>query len=460
MARDRTAWLRGELSGWVSDGIVDEATADAIRARYPATSEADARKALNAVFAVIGLGLVFLGAIVLAAFNWEDIPRGTRVALAFAPLVASYALALFAFLRRDDRPAWRESACVAAILGFAACAGLLSQIYQISGEARDLFLLSAVFALPFVYVLRSNAGTLVYLCALTAWTSMSQWDGGESLWYWPLFAAVVPRLVAHAKKDRYGSTTAYLGWITTLSLYLGLGVSLEKTLPGLWIVAYALLFACLRLAGALAYEDAPSRGVDPLGSTGFLGSYTLAFMLTYTWPWREIGWNHYRGSSGGFFAAAEAVDYLVTAGLLACFVALVVVTIRRRRLAPLTEGAFAAAVLVCYLVASASGVITRFSYRDPTGAEFRLLLVIHLIMNACILGAGVFHILRGYASNRLGTVNFGTLVLCVLICLRFVFVEGFFENMIARGLAFMGLGFAFLLVNFALSRKLSKGESR
>lgn len=460
MARDRKAWLLQEIAGWEAEGIVNEATARVLRERYPATSEADARKALHAVFAVIGLALIFLGGTVLMAFNWDEIPRVARVAIAFTPLVASYALALFAFLRRSDTAAWRESACVAAILGFAACAGILSQVYQIRGEAQDLILLSAVLALPIVYALRSNAGTLVYLGALTVWTSMSQWDGGNSLWYWPLFAAIVPRLVAHARKDRYGSTTAYLGWITALSLCIGLGVSLEKALPGLWIVAYALLFACLRLSGSLAFGDAPSRGADPLGSTGFLGSYYLAFMLTYTWPWREIGWNYYRGTSGGFFVAAESVDYLVAVGLLVCFAALATVAIRRRKLAHLTEAAFALAAVACYLVVSASGLITSYGYRDPSGSEFRLLLAIHLIMNACLLGAGVFHILRGYATGRLGMVNFGTLVLCVLICLRFVFVEGFFENMIVRGIVFIGLGAAFLAVNLALSRKLSKGATR
>ncbi len=467
MARDRESWLRREISAWVTEGIVDEDTARALRGRYPPTSEADARKALSVVFAVIGLGLIVLGTIVVAAFNWEDIPRVARVSLAFVPLVSSYGIAVFSFLRRYDRPAWREASCVAAILGFAACAGLLSQIYQIRGDAQDLILLSAALALPFVYALRSNAGTLVYLGSLTVWSSMSQMDGGNSLWYWPLFAAIVPRLVTHARRDRYGSTTSYLGWVTALSLFVGLGVSMEKTLPGLWIVAYAVMFACLRLAGSLAFGDAPSRGSDPIGSTGFLGSYILAFMLTYTWPWRDIGWKHYRATSsgaltwaGGFFAAAETADYVVAAGLIACFAALAAAAIRRKRLAPLAEGALAAAVAACYLVAAASGAITAYSYRDPSGEEFRILLAIHIVMNACILGAGVFHVLRGYASARLSQVNFGALVLCVLICLRFVFVEGFFENMIARGLVFMGLGVAFLALNYALSRRLSKGDIR
>jgi len=449
MARDRESWLRGEISAWVADGTVDAETGRRLRERYPATGEADARKALLTVFAVIGVSLVLLGVIVIMAFNWDELPRLGRVAIAFAPLALSYGLAVFAFLRRGDRPAWREAACVAAILGFAACAGILSQIYHIRGEAEDLILLSVVLALPFVYALRSNAGTLVYLVALTAWTSLSQIHDGNSLLYWPLFAAIAPRLVLSLRKNRYSSTSAYLGWVVSLCLFVGLGVSLEKALPGLWIVAYALLFACLRLTGSLAFDDAPTNGANPYGSTGFLGTYILGFMLTYSWPWSSIGWAHYRGAVSGVQQGAALVDYLIAGGLLSCMGVLVTLLMRKRKFAPLAEAAFAAIAVICYLLASAM-----------PEEDFLALLLIHLFFNAALLGAGVFHILRGYASGRLGIVNLGTLILCVLICLRFVFVEGFLENMIVRGIVFMCLGAGFLAVNLALSRKLSKGAAR
>jgi Predicted membrane protein (DUF2157) len=449
MARDRESWLRGEVSRWVADGTIDGTTADRIRSRYPATSESEARNTLLTVFAVIGVSLFLLGAIVVMAFNWDEIPRLGRVGIAFSPLVLSYCLAVFSFLRRADRPAWRESACVAAILGFAACAGILSQIYHIRGQAEDLILVSAVLALPFVYALRSNAGTLVYLAALTAWTSLTQIHGGDSLVYWPLFAAIAPRLVMSMRANRYSSTSAYLGWVVSLCLFVGLGVSLEKALPGVWIVSYALVFACLRLAGSLAFGDAPTNGANPFGSAGFLGSYLFAFLLTYSWPWREIGWVHYRVSVEGIHASAAFADYLIAGGLLACLGFLAALSIRKRRFAPLTEAGFAVLTVICYLLASAI----------PEDYFFGL-LIIHLLINAWLLGAGVFHILRGYLSGRLGLVNLGTLILCALICLRFVFVEGFFENMIVRGIVFMCLGAGFLAVNFTLSRKLSKEAVR
>jgi hypothetical protein len=449
MAREREAWLRGEISRWVADGTVDEATARKIRERYPAKGEAEARNALLAAFSVIGVALVLLGAIILMAFNWDSIPRSGRVAIAFSPLILSYALAIFSFLRRDDRLAWREAACVACFFGFAACAGILSQIYHVSGGPEGLFLLSAVFALPFVYALRSNAGTLLYLAALTSWTALSKIDGGDSLLYWPLFAAIVPRLVLSLKADRYSSTSAYLGWLVSLSLFVGLGVSLEKALPGLWIVAYALLFACLRLLGVLAFDDAPSKSANPFGSSGFLGIYVLAFMLTYSWPWRDIGWSYYRGGGASTHVAAAAIDYLVAGGLLASFCGLAVPLFRARRFAPLCEALLALGVVVSYAIAATLWNDERLSF-----------LLIHLLMNALLLAAGVFHIARGNSTGRLTLVNLGTLILCALISLRFVFVEGFFENMIARGVIFMGLGVAFLAVNFALSRRFAKEEAR
>jgi hypothetical protein len=87
-------------------------------------------------------------------------------------------------------------------------------------------------------------------------------------------------------------------------------------------------------------------------------------------------------------------------------------------------------------------------------------LAIHLVLNACILGAGVFHVFRGYRAGKIGEINTGTFAICVLICLRFIFVEGFFEHMIVRGLIFIGLGAIFLVGNFALSKRLGKGAAK
>ncbi len=449
MARNKESWLRGEIAKWTADDIIDVISAQRILELYPESGPEAARKALLTAFSVIGVSLLLLGVIVLAAFNWFELPRFIRIASAFAPLVLSYALALYAFLRRSGSPAWREAACAAAILGFATCAGLLSQIYQIKGEAEDLILLSAVLALPFVYALRSSAGTLLYLSSLTVWTSLSRVHGGDSLLYWPLFAAVLPRLVLSIRADRYSANSVCLGWIAALSLFSGLGVSLEKTVPGLWIVAYAFLFASLRLFGALLYADAPAKTADPFGTAGYTGSYFLAFILTYSWPWREIGWTYARSAPGAVQTAAAAVDFLIAAGVFGAALVLAFNLIRRKNYAPLCEAILALAAALCFLAVSAL-----------SSHEQSALLAVHLAMNACLLGAGIFHAVRGLVSGRVELVNIGALILSTLVCLRFVFVEGFFENMIAGGLVFMTLGAAFLVFNFFLSRRLPKEADR
>jgi len=444
MSKEREAWLRSELPGLVAEGIIDEATAERLKARYPGVSEGDARKALLTVFAAIGASLIFLGVIVLMAFNWDAIPRAVRVACALVPLALAYAFAIWVHLKKADRAAWREPAALAAILGFTACAGLLSQIYHSGGAVQDLILLSSVFALPFIYVLRSNAGTLVYLGAITGWAALVQWDDGHALLYWPLFAAILPRLVLALRKDRYASGSAYLGWIASLSLFVGMGVSLEKTLPGLWIVAYAGLFACLRLVGILWFDEAPRRGSDPFGSAGFIGGYVLAFILTYNWPWEDVGWQYMR-TDEGHQAIAGIADYVLSGGLVAAFGALAFLAVRKRRFSALPEAAVALAIVASYVLSAS------------TGADEAALLIIHLLLNACLLGAGVFRVVHGYRAGSLGEINLGTLVLCVLICLRFIFVDCFFDDMIVRGLILIVLGGAFLAGNLVLSKKLGKG---
>lgn len=446
MPMEPRTWLHAELPGLVADGTLQESTADRLRLRYPLPTKEASRTVMFTVFASVGVSLILLGVIVLMAFNWAAIPRALRVGIAFLPLVLSYALVLYTFLRRSDRAAWREASTLAAALGFAACAALLFQIYQRTLSVTELLLLAAAVSAPIIYILRSNAGTLLYFAALTAWAISTQMDGGEVLLYWPLFAAMLPRLLLSLREDRFSGTAVYLGWLVPLSLIAGLGVGLEKVMPGLWIIAYSCLFSALCLFAALWYENTHPRPDNPFGTAGLFGIYIVSFMLTYRWPWREIGWEWWKRGAEGAALAAGVADIVVTLILVATFLGPLVLALAKRKRGALAESLLTVLNIGCFLLVADTGG------RNSTP----ILLAIHLVLNAGLLAAGVWHVVRGYLARSLGEINLGALILCVLICLRFIFVEGFFEHMIVRGLTFIGLGILFLAGNLFLARNLSK----
>ena len=71
-------WIRGEISGWLSEGAIDAPTAEALLARYPAK---ESRFSWGAVFAgSFGALLVGLGLIAIFAAKMAITPSPTRSA--------------------------------------------------------------------------------------------------------------------------------------------------------------------------------------------------------------------------------------------------------------------------------------------------------------------------------------------------------------------------------------------
>lgn len=442
MTESRRRWLLREISVLRSEGLLDPETADRLRARYetPAASAGDST--LMTVFASLGAALIVLGLIVLAAVNWENLARPVRLLLAGIPLVSGYALAFYTLCRREGSAAWREASTIVCMTGFAACAALLSQIYHIPGSAESLALASAVVSLPVLYVLRSQAGTLLYLVVLTVWAVLAQTAGNPTFIYWPLFGALLPRLIHSFRHSPYSMATPFLSWLLILALTCGIGISLEKTVPGLWMLVYACFFAFLSLLSRSTFFGAGGDILKPFAVAGSLGLYVLSFMLTYSWPWHDIGWRHYRPTESGAGIAGMS-DYAVLLIFVLLFASLAYRTVRRKDFRFMGDGFLAGVIVLCYV---------SLSTFDNDG----VLIAVHLGMNLAILVAALFRMLWGFRHGSQGDTRLAVALVCVLVSLRFIFVEGFFEHMVVRGLIFIGVGIAFLSANVLLSRRNRK----
>jgi hypothetical protein len=212
---------------------------------------------------------------------------------------------------------------------------------------------------------------------------------------------------------------------------------LEKMLPGAWIIVYSALFAAFFLAGSYWFSDitAPSR--RPLYTVGALAIPALSFLLTFEWPWDDIGWHYYR-YGGRFHEWAEPVDYATMAVLLIAWVLLIVQTVRRGEKSRIVFGALPAVAVVGYAV-------TGF-----TGNEMPAML----LFNAYTVLLGLDAIFTGLRKLQVGTVNFGMLILTLIITARFFDTE---MSFLARGLVFIVIGLGFLGANVFMSRRMKGG---
>ncbi|MBX7259647.1 MAG: DUF2157 domain-containing protein, partial [Candidatus Hydrogenedentes bacterium] len=388
------------------------------------------------VCSVLGAVLIGLGIILVLAHNWDEMSRSTRTVISFAPLLIGQALAAVALIRKPGSVAWAEGAGAFLALAIGSSIALVGQTYHLPGDLGSFTLTWLLLGLPIVYVLNASVPAIFYMAGTTAWTAYMFSEQATTIWFYPLAALIVPHLVIAYRRSMVGIRATWLSWAVVLSLSIVTGLALDKSMPGLWIVVYMSLFAVMYLSGTWASENSGRFWRNPYRTVGAAGIVVLAFMFSYEWPWDEIGWKYYRTSydSGSWRAIP---DYVLVTSLFILAMLLLVRTLYRgdRGAAPL--GAAPVLALIAYLVGAG----------DPESP------IPPLLFNLYVLAAGVGVTANGLRTGHLGIVNGGLAILSGWIIARFVDAD---MGFVARGLAFITLGSAFLITNLVLMRRRRK----
>ena len=429
-------WLYSELPRLVSHGVVTADAAEQIRRHYGDAEGRSGRTIALTVCSILGALLVGAGVILLLAHNWEAIPRPARTVLALAPLLVCQALGLWVIRAGKQSAAWREGVATAQTLAIGAAIALVGQTYHIPGDPGSFLLIWSILALPLVYVLGAAVPCLFYFVGITSWAGYMQSVGGHATAYWLLLAASLPYLWLEGRRNPYSARSAGLGWALALCLCVGTGISLEKVLPGLWVVVYAGLFSALYLAGRRWAGDAPLFTQRPFHTVGAIGTAVFVLMLTFEWPWDDVGWYHYRYASR-FHSSAAVVDYLLAFLLPAASSVLLASAVRRRQGLRTAYGALPVVTVVAY------GLACWMESEAPA----------MILFNVYAATLGIWTLAAGIRSLRMGMVNGGMAVLTTLIVARFFDMD---MGFVARGIAFILIGIGFLGTNIVLVRR-SKG---
>lgn len=439
MSRHPIRWLYGQLPSLVEAGVLDSRAAARIREHYGEPAGRGRRLAVT-LFGISGALCIGGGVVLLLAHNWTDLSRAARTVIALAPLVVTQAMAAWVLATGRRSTGWREAVGIVQALAIGTAIALVGQTYHIPGDLGSFLLAWCLLGLPIVYLLGATTPALLYLAGITCWSGYNQSLGGHAILFWALFAAVLPHFLIAAKAGRYAARPAVLGWALSLCLCVAVGITMEKVLPGLWMIVYAALFAVLYLAGRRWFGEAPHAGLRPFHLVGAGGTAMLAWLLTFDFPWEELGWEYYR-STYRFHAAAAWMDYLLAAALPVLAVALLVNAVRRRGAWPLLYGVMPVLVIVAYGLTGLS----------DSGAMAQIL------MNGYVLALGVGTLAAGARSVHMGIVNGGMAILALLIVTRFFDSDlGF----VLRGLVFIAVGTGFLATNVLLMRRKSDNRDR
>lgn len=432
-------WLYDELPGLVAHGVLPEEAAERLRAHYGPPPPNSTISLAKILMAILGALLVGSGIILTLASNWEELGRPARAVLSFLPLLLGQTLAGWTLWRRTDSVAWREGASGFLALTIGASIALVGQTYHLSGNLAGFLLTWLLLGFPLIYLYRSATVTMLYLVGATGWVIETQNQGGHALWYWALLAGALPFLRMEHRRDAEAPRNAFLGWVLCLVLCVGLGVSLEKILPGLWIVVYTAMFAAFALLGRDALTG---RSGQPFRVVGGVGTVVLALMLTLDFAWRDIGYNFYRGGTDRFLEWYGVVDYALV------LLSLSAVTVLGVRCG--TRGAWGGLIwAVSPVLASTFFVLASLEQesilRQGPIAAYNIYL---LVLGVSVLRGGI-------VSGMIGRANAGLGILALLFTFRFFDSD---LGILARGVAFIIIGMGFLGANLWLSRRAAMNK--
>jgi uncharacterized membrane protein len=422
--------IQNELEELRTNGVIDDETAARIRDFYLSKSVASATSRGTVIISVLGALFVGLGIILVLAHNWDQFSRAVKTAFAFMPLVTGQVLAAFAFFKKQESTAWRESTAVFLFTATGACIALIAQIFNLPGAFGQFMFTWTLLTLPLVFLLRSDAVLLLNLGTLTLF-ALSSGDhfsgtGVSGHWFWPVFAVL---LIPHSNAIHALSTsrmTRVFHFAFPASLFLAV-LSLQPGSYPLVNLVLMSLFALFYLFGtSLPFQQAGlgSNGYVLIGKIGTAGTMLVLSPGSF--------WETYRN-----ITAAVATEFIGIFALPLVFFllasALFWIAIRQGDAGKVLFDPFAVLFLL-FGVFFLAGVHVNYMY---------------LIVNIVVLATGVVVLLNGLKKQSLSTSNFGLLLLTALITLRFFDTD---LSFFIRGLVFIAIGAGFFVMNGYLLR--------
>ena len=135
------------------------------------------------IISLVGAVLVACGVILLIAANWEEIPRGIKIAVGLLLMLGAHSGGWYL---REVNGQFRKSGEALHLVGsglFLGNLALIGQIYHLSARPPDAFLLwwAGIAALP--WLLRSKAHHVLGLLAFGLWFGMEINQQGSPIYF-------------------------------------------------------------------------------------------------------------------------------------------------------------------------------------------------------------------------------------------------------------------------------------
>jgi len=418
-----------ELEELVSNQVISSDIADKISQYYDAKNDSKPNR-LFTIFGIFGALLVGAGIILVLAHNWDSFSKMTKTILAFVPLVIGQCLVGFTILKNKSRT-WKESSGTFLFFAVGASISLISQVYNISGDLGSFLQIWIGLCVPLVYVLRSQAVTLLIVLFSTYYAlevGLWEYKSDKTPWmYWVFISAIIPHYVFQVKKYMLSNTTGIFNWILPASIAVSM-VAFINNNEGLGFVIYITLFGIFYTVGRVAKFNNLTTLRNGYLVIGSLGTIILLLIFTFRWPWKEA-FNVWNYNTQEFYIT-------LTLGIVAMFILGYFIIKKGIKSVSLFQFAFLI-FWVLFFGVSATEVLPM------------------ILTNILVFVLGIITIRMGARTFDFGILNYGLVIISVLITCRFFDTNMSFE---VRGVLFVLVGAGFFLANYRMIKNQKKKE--
>lgn len=425
--------IEKDVQELLNANIITTETADTIQRYYKEKSTHSVNR-LFIVFGILGAILIGLGIILIIAHNWDEFSRNVKTLLAFSPLLIGQIICLYTLLKKKENVIWRESGSAFLFFAVGASIALISQIYNIPGDLGNFLFTWMLLCLPVIYIMRSSIVSLLYWIGITYYSvQVGYLDYGseENYAYWFLVLAALPYYYYLFKKAPKSNFMIFHNWIIPLSLVITLGTIADNN-EDIMLVSYFSLFGLFYLIGNLEYFNSQKLRNYAYRIIGILG--TLVLMLAFSF---DFFWENLREEN---FVLSEVLisPEFISASILSIIAAVLLVKeLKTRSLKNISPFAY---IFLLFIPTFIIGANSTFAV---------------VLMNIYVFAVGIITIKNGANRDNLALMNFGLLIITILVICRFFDTD---LSFVTRGLLFLGVGVGFFLTNYWMLKKRKKNE--
>ncbi len=419
--------FKKELSKLIADDVISIEIAKKIDNYYNSKQEPQSNKLLS-IFGVLGSLLVGLGIILVLAHNWDNFSRLIKTIFAFIPLVIGQIVVGYSLLKKKSS-IWLESSGTFLFLAVGSSISLVSQIYNIPGNLGSFLLTWLMLCLPLVYLLKSKSVFILCLAFTTyyAWElGYANWNNIKTPWmYLLIITTLLPFYITQLKYKLENNLTTVFNFLLPLSLLISFGTFVKGNYQFI-VITYVVFFGLLYNLGRLNFFNNIRIRKNGFILLGSLGLVVTMLILSFKGFWGERL----------LFQKINNHDLIVAIVILITTIVLLIFNKRESSFKWNSLFEYASSLIaLTYIVGNYNNLISS------------------TLVNLIIFILGVSTIKKGVDKMNFGILNYGMLIITLLIICRFFDTEMTF---VVRGLLFILVGTGFFATNFLMIKKMKK----